>query len=77
VASRLEGIEDAVKDGRNGILVDPNDPRGFADTITGLLVNKEEATKFGAGARRFSLDTYGWERVAESYVEEFARLALR
>jgi glycosyltransferase involved in cell wall biosynthesis len=70
VASKLEGIEDAIKNGENGFLVDYNDIRGFVDTITKLLANDEERGNFGKRAMEFSLENYHWRKIARRYSEE-------
>jgi glycosyltransferase involved in cell wall biosynthesis len=72
VASKLEGIEDAIKNGENGFLVDYNDIRGFVDTITKLLANDEEREKLGKRAREFSLENYHWGKIARRYLEELS-----
>jgi glycosyltransferase involved in cell wall biosynthesis len=74
VASKLEGMEDAIKNGENGFLVDYNDIRGFVDTITKLLANDEERGKFGKRAREFSLENYPWRKIACRYLEELERI---
>ncbi|MBI2868709.1 MAG: glycosyltransferase family 4 protein [Chloroflexi bacterium] len=71
VAANLEGIADAVQDGRNGFLVEPGDAAGFADVIKKLLADGGLRQSFGARARRFTLETYGWERAAGRYLESF------
>jgi len=70
VASKLEGIEDAIKNGENGFLVDHSDIQGFVDIITNLLANDEEREKFGKRAREFSLENYHWRKIACTYLEE-------
>jgi phosphatidylinositol alpha-1,6-mannosyltransferase len=70
VASKLEGIEDAIKNGENGFLVDHSDIQGFVDTITKLLANDEERGEFGKRAREFSLENYHWRGIACRYLEE-------
>ena len=69
VASELEGIKDAITDGKNGILVEPHDADGFVKVIDGLLANKEKREKFGMDARVFTLETYGWAKILGSFLE--------
>ena len=75
VASRLEGIQDAVKDGENGVLVEPGRADQFADAILKLARDAKGRDSFGRKAREFTLANFGWEKVAEGYLEEFERLA--
>jgi trehalose synthase len=52
VASRVGGIEDQVKDGTSGILVDdPSDLAGFGDAVAALLDDEDRARRLGAAAR--------------------------
>lgn len=51
VASRIDGFAEIVKDGETGKLVDPDDPREWADAIIEFLSNPHAATAFGGRAR--------------------------
>ena len=51
VASRVGGIADLVRDGVNGILLDPDDHDGFADALVRLLTHRAEAERLAAAAR--------------------------
>ncbi len=73
VASNLEGIKDAIQEGKNGILVEPGSVQGFASAVGELLENNELREEFGAKARQFTLENYGWERITEIYLKEFAK----
>lgn len=74
VAADLEGIKEAIKDGENGFLVKPSDAEGYIRKLKELLKNDTLRENFGAKAREFTLENYGWERMAERYVEEFTKL---
>lgn len=65
VASGQGGILDLVRDGVEGILVDPDDTTSIADALVRVLSDREVAVRLGAAAR---------ERYAEwhSTPEEFA-----
>ena len=58
VASRTGGIPDLVEHGRNGILVDPEDPEALADALVRILRDPEYAARLGEAARR-SIADYG------------------
>lgn len=51
VASRAGGIPDLVEDGRNGVLLDPDDHDAFAETLVRLLSDRSEAERLAAAAR--------------------------
>jgi len=74
VASNLEGIKDAIQNNQNGILVNPNSVQEYVSSIRNLLEDDELRERFGAQARQFTLENYGWERMTQRYVEEFIKL---
>jgi glycosyltransferase involved in cell wall biosynthesis len=46
------GIPDVVRDGENGLLVNPDDPVQLADALVRILSDRAYATELGAAARR-------------------------
>lgn len=74
VASNLEGIKEAIEDGKNGILVKPKSVQGFTSTVKELLENNELRDRSGTQARKFTLENYSWEMMAQHYLEEFRAL---
>jgi phosphatidylinositol alpha-1,6-mannosyltransferase len=68
VASRLEGITEAVQDRGNGTLVDPLDVMAFSQAITGILeMPRDQARALGEAGARFTLGRYGWHETARRY----------
>ena len=63
VASRLPGIDEAVRDGSDGLLVAPGDARALAEALDGLLADRVRCRALGeAAAKRaeeFSVDVMG------------------
>lgn len=76
IASRLEGLQDAIKDGQNGFLVEPYDAGLFANKINELLAGDEYRKKFGEKARQFVIDNFRWEIIAGKYLEEIKKVTL-
>jgi glycosyltransferase involved in cell wall biosynthesis len=78
VASRVGGLVDLIEDGRNGLLVDPHDPRSLADAVVRLLGDGPLAAGLAAAGRQ-KVEAFGWQstasRIAEVYeaVLEHAR----
>lgn len=70
VASRLEGLKDAIQDGKNGFLVEPYDAEGFAKKITYLLENEEFSSSFGKRASEYTRENFSWNKIAGRYLEE-------
>lgn len=75
VATAVEGIKDAVTDGKNGILVTLGDNDSFADAVGKFLGDPKAALGFGKTARAYTLKNYRWETVADSYIEQYKKLA--
>ena len=71
LASRLEGIQDAIVDGENGILLPPGDASAWVAAICGLLSDEEARMRLGARAREFTQAHYNWEQFARDYVRAF------
>lgn len=71
VASRLEGIPDAVVDGENGVLVPPLDAEAWVAAIHGLLADGAARADLAARAREFTRSRYRWETLAREYVRAF------
>ncbi len=69
VASKFGGIRNTIRNGYNGFLVDPSNPREFADAIIGLLQDEEKCKKIGHNAYRVILEEYSWEAIARRHLE--------
>lgn len=59
------GSAKAVCHGRNGVVVDSDEPDAFAQAIVALLADPALSHRLGAAARRTVEDEYGWERVID------------
>lgn len=70
LASRVGGIPELVRHGRDGLLVPPKDPRALARAVRRLWEDADLRRRLGAGARRRAR-AFSWEAAASSY----ARLA--
>ncbi|MGH7192901.1 MAG: glycosyltransferase family 4 protein [Candidatus Saccharimonadales bacterium] len=74
VAAGIEGILDAVADGKNGVLVPTRDAGAFAVAIDRFLSDKAYAKRFGDSSRRFTLENYQWPAIADRYVAAYKQL---
>jgi glycosyltransferase involved in cell wall biosynthesis len=74
VASNLEGIMEVIRDNENGFLVEPGSPQAFIQNIGSLLTDDEQRRAFGERARQYTLENYGWDRMARRYIEVFEEL---
>jgi glycogen synthase len=66
VATSRGGPPEFVRDGLDGVLVDPFDTAAFADGLEGLLVDPERRRAM-AEAGRVRVQTFGWPAIAEQY----------
>ena len=74
VASRVDGIPDAVREGENGSLIEPGDTEAYVEVICSLLTDEENRARLGKGAREYVRRTYSWDDVIAEYRHEFEQL---
>jgi glycosyltransferase involved in cell wall biosynthesis len=74
VASKLDGIPEAIISGQNGLLLDPLDSEGFTQTILDLLEDDEHRTRLGEQARDFARRRYSWDIIARRYLRVFVEV---
>jgi glycosyltransferase involved in cell wall biosynthesis len=75
IASRLEGLQDAIKDGANGYLVETENAQQYASLITELLNDKPRLKDFGKQARLYVIDHYAWESIAQLYINALEKIS--
>ncbi len=73
IASDLEGLKDAIKDGRNGFLVESGDSSAWASKIIELTSDDNFRKEFGSKARQYVIDNYQWKIIAKKYLEEIEK----
>jgi glycosyltransferase involved in cell wall biosynthesis len=71
IASDLEGIKDALLDGKIGSLVDSLDALKFSRRIIEFLKNDNLRESVGEEARRLVIDNFIWEKIAKMYLNIF------
>jgi glycosyltransferase involved in cell wall biosynthesis len=76
VATRLPGSTDSViDDGRNGLLVEPDDERAFASAIRALILDLERAARLGSSARETVVERYSIQKTAPAWLAVYRELA--
>jgi len=75
IAARLEGLQEAVMDGMNGVLVESGNEDEFVRQINKYLMNDELRHKLGKQARIFVGEQFEWHRVAQRYLDLMTRPA--
>ena len=73
VASRVGGVPELVEEGRNALLVPPNDPKALAHAIRDLAQDPDRRAQFGRASRRRA-ELYDWSRLLPRYVALFREL---
>ncbi len=74
VASRLQGIQEAVKEGENGILLPWDDTSAFVEVLSGLIRDPVKRRELGERARCYTAEHFSWDRIAGRYSELFSEL---
>jgi glycosyltransferase involved in cell wall biosynthesis len=64
VASRLGGIPEVVRDGENGLLVEPNEAGDLASKLVSLLEDPALRHNLGKNGRKM-VENYTWDRVVD------------
>ena len=74
IATKASGLEELVKDGCNGYLVNINDAAALADRIAMLINNPHERWRMGKESRKIAEQEFAWEYIAEQYVAVYERI---
>ena len=70
MASRSGGIEDTVKDGQTGILIDPTNTKEFTKSLERLIRNQNLRKELGENGKKWA-SLHSWERVVrELYLDD-------
>jgi trehalose synthase len=74
VASRVGGIREQIVEGENGLLVEPQDLRGFAGAVLSLLRDAGRARAMGLRAQEEVRELFLGPRHLRQYVDLFEHL---
>jgi glycosyltransferase involved in cell wall biosynthesis len=66
IASRVGGLAEAIVDGENGLLFDPEDHRLLQEKLVQIMGDDSLRRKLGENARR-SADAFDWARIGSQY----------
>ncbi len=65
IAPKVGGIPELISSGKNGLLVEPENPNALANAIIKLALNKVKREKFGREAHKFLEGFPTWEQLAD------------
>ena len=75
LASNLQGLGDAVKDGQNGFLVEPENVEQWVNRITEIFAEGDNFLHgFGKSARRYVEENYDWGQISARYLAEMEKI---
>jgi glycosyltransferase involved in cell wall biosynthesis len=75
LASNMEGLKDAIKDGRNGFLVESENADAYVKKIIELFANGNPREAYGQSVRDYVIENYRWEKIADIYLSEIQKTA--
>ena len=75
VATRASGLEELVRDGVNGYLVNINDIATLSNRLASLMANPYERRRMGKESRKIAEQEFAWDYIAEQYVEVYKRIS--
>ena len=74
IATGIEGINDAITDGKNGYLLPAEDKKRYIAKLNDILDNKKSASKFGKTSRHYTLKNFSWRNISEDYIDNYRKL---
>lgn len=74
VASNLQGIPDAIHNGKNGLLVEAGNAEAFVTTITSLSQSPQQIAFFQESGKKYSRMMFSATKSAQRYYELFVSL---
>ncbi len=72
IATEIGGIPELIKNGKNGILVEPV-PKKIAQTIVSLYNDKNRMRALGKNAKKIVNERYGWGDIAQEFVNLYEK----
>lgn len=73
LASNMEGLKDAIKDGQNGFLVESANVNAYVQKINELFSQGSPRQIFGEKVRDFVVNNYSWEHISKRYLKEITQ----
>jgi glycosyltransferase involved in cell wall biosynthesis len=77
VCTRRGGMPEVVEDGKTGLIVEAGDVNGLAAALNQLLDDESLRQSMGKAAHERVANNFTWDRIADSLLAEYCRLAGR
>jgi rhamnosyl/mannosyltransferase len=74
VSTKVGAIPEVVDDRKTGLLVEPKNPKQFAEAILKLASDEKLRSKLGEEGRRKVKEKYDWNLIADKYMHEYKQL---
>lgn len=71
IASNLPGVRSVFENGKQGLLIEPNNYQDLAEKLKTLLGDAELAQKMGEEGRKLAEQEYSWDKVGERLEEAY------
>jgi len=69
VATDVGGISEMMDDKKSGFLINEGDSKGLIEKLTVLLNDKSKAEQMGKEGRKFVMDNFNWDKIADNFLE--------
>lgn len=76
IASKMQGIQQAISHGNNGILLHPESIEEWKHSIESELLDKTKLATKSNKAHEYVLQNYSWETMANEYFQIFEELSI-
>lgn len=77
VGSDVEGVQEIITHGENGVLVPHADPKAMAVALAQLLGDTEHARQLAEAGQRSVVEAFDRRRMRQQYIDLFREIALR
>ena len=74
IGTRVGGVPEVVREGVNGLLVEPCDSEGIYCAASKILQNADFARRLGEGGRKLVKDVFAPEAMVKGYLAEYEGL---
>jgi len=74
VSTRVEGTDELIDDGKNGMIVEPNSPAELVEAISQLLQNPTRTKEMGRLAQQKVTKEFTWDSMVAQYTSLYRQL---